>query len=159
MIVLKPCSKCKALMELNDVNFNPRAGSRKGWHSACRECESAVDRARYEARVGHPAHHPARPSGPVGGKSAGHHEAASRRHDDDLILPLIRAYEAVRTVPCPARRDAERLLGLALSRYHAPVSCDGWVYRWIREEESISRLRGAGNVRPKPIMAIEESLT
>ena len=80
-------------------------------------------------------------------------DEAQRRYDAHAMCPLIRLYEAARTTPGSYRDLIERRLEIALAKYPwGPVSCDGWIYRWVSEEQSISRLRAVGRSRAKPVI-------
>jgi hypothetical protein len=152
------CRKCKERKELNGENFRPRLYNVSGWRTECREC-SRVDRQTSRAvMVTAPMAAHAAKLCKGEGNSAERSEAYERKLAVDAIVPLIRRYEAVRLERGPDRTGAENRLGLALSRHPGPVACGDWIYRWVREEQSISRMPAAGRKRPKPVMAAEEIL-
>lgn len=64
--------------------------------------------------------------------------------EHDRIAILVQAYEAEREIPGHARNVATSALGMALYRHDQPFVCGPWIYRWCREEDSISRLPYAG---------------
>jgi hypothetical protein len=82
------------------------------------------------------------------GNKAERSEAFELKLAVDMIRPLVERYEAVRTTPGHARDEAARLLGIALARHHSPVRCGGWIYRWYREEESITRKPAETRMHP-----------
>jgi hypothetical protein len=59
----------------------------------------------------------------------------------DELLTLVIRYEAVRLVSSRDRNMAMLDLEHALQRYGQPFVCGKWIYRWCREEDSITRLR------------------
>jgi hypothetical protein len=60
--------------------------------------------------------------------------------EHDRIAILVAAYEAVRLIPGPARNAATSALEIALRDHGQPFPCGSYIYRWCREEDSISRL-------------------
>jgi hypothetical protein len=138
--VLKRCSRCKELKELNGVNFQPRKGSPVGWYPECCQCGRDRKNANYMRKALATDRKPSSTASRPYTSASERHEHASRRAVEDTFRPLVWAYEAARTTPGHDRAVAENLLGMALARHGSPVSCDGRIYRWVREEQSIVRM-------------------
>jgi hypothetical protein len=75
--------------------------------------------------------------------------AAEQARHDNLVL-LIRAYESVRLTHGPQRDEAERVLGIALSREDRPFCLDGWLWHWSQTEQSIMRHKAISTLHARP---------
>jgi hypothetical protein len=71
-------------------------------------------------------------------------EDRERKEKQSHIRRLIRDYESVRGTPGPVRDGALRRLDMALAKHWhgdgGPVLCDGYLYRWSRESDSVFRM-------------------
>ncbi len=141
---LKRCPGCERHLGLDEASWSRDSGGKR-WHSICRQCQAAINPVPSPEAVT-----PATPD-PIPARTGSKAEQAERyelKLAVDKIKPLILAYEAVRTLPGHARAGAENRLGLALARHGSSVQCDGRIYRWVREEQSISRMKAETRIHP-----------